>query len=73
MNISICEELQESIVDPVIASINCITPYEWPQFAFEIEKAGADALELNIFFMPSDPQRMSALSKKVTLRSCMKS
>ncbi|MCX6245366.1 MAG: dihydroorotate dehydrogenase-like protein [Bacteroidetes bacterium] len=46
---------------PVIASINCITPYEWPSFAGEIEAAGADALELNIFFLPSDPQRMGAL------------
>jgi dihydroorotate dehydrogenase (fumarate) len=46
---------------PVIASINCVTPNEWPAFAEEIEAAGADGLELNIFFLPSDPQRMGSL------------
>jgi dihydroorotate dehydrogenase (fumarate) len=45
---------------PVIASINCVTPYEWTSFANQIELAGADALELNMFFIPADPQRMSA-------------
>jgi len=59
--IDLVKSCKKALSIPVIASINCITPYEWPQFAFEIEKAGADALELNIFFMPSDPQRMSAL------------
>lgn len=40
---------------PIIASINCITPTDWTQFATEIENAGADGLELNIFILPSDP------------------
>jgi dihydroorotate dehydrogenase (fumarate) len=42
---------------PVIASINCISPNEWPSFAQEIEKAGADALELNVFVLPSDIEK----------------
>ncbi|MCF0174996.1 MAG: diguanylate cyclase, partial [Bacteroidales bacterium] len=33
---------------PVIASINCHSDSEWVNFAKEIEKAGADALEINI-------------------------
>lgn len=37
---------------PVIASINCISSSDWTSFAAEFEKAGADALELNIFFVP---------------------
>lgn len=37
---------------PVIASINCASGGEWVHFAKEIERAGADALELNIFLMP---------------------
>ncbi len=37
---------------PIIASINAITPLEWTSFAKQIEGAGADALELNIFVMP---------------------
>lgn len=38
---------------PVIASINCMGIGEWVDFAKEVERAGADAIELNIFFMPS--------------------
>ncbi len=34
---------------PVIASINCHSTGEWIEFAKEIEEAGADAIELNVF------------------------
>lgn len=37
---------------PVISSINCISADGWPKFAHEIERAGADALELNISIFP---------------------
>lgn len=37
---------------PVIASINCFSNNSWTDFATEIEKAGADALELNIYSLP---------------------
>lgn len=39
---------------PVIASINCSTAHEWAYFARKIQDAGADALELNIFILPSN-------------------
>ncbi len=39
---------------PVIASINCNTSHEWTYFAKKIEEAGASAIELNIFLLPSD-------------------
>ncbi len=42
---------------PVIASINAVTPLEWTSFAKQIEGAGADALELNIFVMPFNMDR----------------
>ncbi len=42
---------------PIIASINCVTADQWTFFPHEIEIAGADALELNIFIMPSDLKR----------------
>jgi len=41
---------------PVIASINCMSSADWTKFAKDIERAGADALELNIFLLPSDPK-----------------
>jgi len=37
---------------PVFASINCVGTGNWASFATRIEEAGADALELNIAFMP---------------------
>jgi dihydroorotate dehydrogenase (fumarate) len=38
---------------PVIASINCISGGAWIEYAESIEKAGADALELNVFLIPA--------------------
>jgi dihydroorotate dehydrogenase (fumarate) len=40
---------------PVIASINCVSGSEWTAFAKNIENTGADALELNISVLPSNP------------------
>ena len=39
---------------PVIASVNCVAGEEWTSFAGILEEAGADAVELNIFYLPSD-------------------
>jgi dihydroorotate dehydrogenase (fumarate) len=39
---------------PIIASINCVTQYDWSYFAKRIQEAGADALELNVYLLPSD-------------------
>ena len=44
---------------PIIASINCVYSYDWIDFAERIETAGADAIELNMFFLPSDFKRSS--------------
>jgi len=40
---------------PVIASLNGITSRGWVDYARDIENAGAGAIELNAFFIPSDP------------------
>ena len=50
---------------PVIASINCVSSSEWISFAKKIQEAGADALELNIFILPSDPKRTSEQNEQV--------
>lgn len=39
---------------PIIASVNCVSASDWIAFASQIEKAGADAIELNMFSLPSD-------------------
>lgn len=45
-------EVKKEIDVPVISSINCKTPDDWPKFAAAIQEAGADALELNIGIFP---------------------
>jgi len=53
-------EAKKAVDIPVIASINCRTEYDWQYFARRIQEAGADALELNIYVLPSDPEKDSA-------------
>ena len=40
---------------PVIASLNGTTPEGWLQYARALERAGADALELNFYYIATDP------------------
>jgi len=48
------EEAKNQVEIPLIASINCQTPQLWPSYARQIQESGADALELNIYFLPLD-------------------
>lgn len=50
-------EAKAAVDIPIIASINCVSDQKWTYLAKEIEKAGADALELNLFILPSDLNR----------------
>jgi len=45
----------ESVDIPVIASLNGVTHEGWAEFARELEQAGADAIELNLYRVPADP------------------
>jgi dihydroorotate dehydrogenase (fumarate) len=45
---------------PIIASINCVTDNEWMAFSKDIQKAGADALEINAFILPTNRKITSA-------------
>lgn len=48
------EQAKREVDIPVIASINCRTAKLWPRFARQLQEAGADGLELNIYFLPVD-------------------
>ncbi len=41
---------------PIIASLNGTTPGTWVEAAAKIEQAGADGLELNLYYIPADPE-----------------
>lgn len=45
---------KEQVSIPVIASLNGTSPGGWIDYASLIQQAGADALELNIFYIPND-------------------
>lgn len=49
--------LKETVRIPIIASLNGVTPAGWVRFAQFIEASGADALELNVYGVPTNPER----------------
>lgn len=50
---------------PIIASLNAASMGGWTDYARQIESAGADALELNVYFIPTDPDEDSARVEQV--------
>lgn len=58
---------KSAVAMPVIASLNGSTLGGWTKFAAEIERAGADAIECNIYFIPTDPNLSSADVEKTYL------
>lgn len=49
------QQLKESLDIPIIASLNCITDKGWMDLGQDFEDAGADALELNVYYVAADP------------------
>lgn len=52
-------DMRKAISLPLIASINCIASDQWVSFAKKLELAGADAIELNIYDIPTSPDMTS--------------
>lgn len=48
-------KVKESLAIPVFASINGVTTGGWIRYAKMIEEAGADGLELNLYYVATDP------------------
>lgn len=55
-HIQLIEETKKAVSIPVIASINCYSDSEWVEFAQMMEKAGADALEINILALQTEKE-----------------
>lgn len=56
---------KEALSIPVIASLNGYTAGGWLRYAKEIEQAGADALELNVYYLATDPdERCESVEKR---------
>ncbi len=52
--LKLIENSKRDVKIPVFASINCVKTGDWFSFLKEIESAGADGIEMNIFFFPDD-------------------
>lgn len=62
--LDLIKQAKAGVSMPVIASVNCVYSHEWASFANQIADAGADALELNMFFGPTDLERESSELEK---------
>ncbi|NOX87371.1 MAG: dihydroorotate dehydrogenase-like protein [Chlorobi bacterium] len=66
--LNLIKEAKKSINIPVIASINCVSDHEWNFFAKKLQDAGADAIELNLFILPSDFSKTCTEIENIYLR-----
>jgi dihydroorotate dehydrogenase (fumarate) len=48
-------KIKQAVNIPVIGSLNGVSSGGWIKYAKKIEDAGADALELNLYFLPTNP------------------
>jgi dihydroorotate dehydrogenase (fumarate) len=58
--LELIRKAKESVRIPVIASLNGSSPGGWTDYAKKIQEAGADALELNIYYIPTDGKLRSS-------------
>lgn len=63
--LDLIKQAKQTLKIPVIASINCVSASQWTFFPKRIQAAGADALELNLFILPTDFKRSGQENEKV--------
>jgi dihydroorotate dehydrogenase (fumarate) len=59
--------IKEMVRVPVIASLNGVTASGWLDYSRRIQEAGADALELNVYHMATDPAESGEMVERRTL------
>ena len=50
------EQAKKAVDVPIIASLNGYSPGSWTRYARQLQDAGADAIELNIYYIPTNPR-----------------
>lgn len=70
--VKLVADAKKAIDVPVIASVNCVSSGDWTLFAKKLEDAGADAIELNLFVIPSDAGRSSEYNEQFYLETIKK-
>lgn len=66
--LELIHQARESVAIPVIASLNGISTGGWVDYARKIEQAGASALELNMYFLSTDPNLSGAELEEAYVR-----
>jgi dihydroorotate dehydrogenase (fumarate) len=59
---------KETVSIPIIGSLNCTSIGGWSEYAKQIEQAGADALELNIYHVPTDLHETGAQIERASVQ-----
>ncbi len=59
-------KVKKALAVPVVASLNGVSKGGWTRYAKLMEEAGADALELNIYYLPTDPNTTGAEIEEMT-------
>ncbi len=66
-HVDLLKKVKEAVDIPIIASVNCVSADEWTSFAKDFEDAGADAIELNIFYLPTERNEKSGVVEQLYL------
>ena len=62
--LELIRKAKESVSVPVIGSLNGVSPGGWVRYARDMEQAGADAIELNIYSLVTGPSRTASQVEK---------
>lgn len=65
--LELISKLKSEVSIPVIGSLNGVTTGGWVDYASKIEEAGADALELNVYNVPTDPGQSAQELEQLTI------
>jgi len=63
--VRLVKDAKKHLSIPVMPSINCYSSGTWTEFAARLTDSGADALEINLFFLPVDRKKSASESEKI--------
>lgn len=66
--LELIRKAKETVSCPVIGSLNGVSTGGWTSYAKKIQEAGADALELNLYYIPTDPRLTGAEVEEMYLQ-----
>jgi len=65
--LKLVSDAKASVDIPIIGSLNCTSVGGWINYAKQIQEAGADAIELNVYMIPTDMKITSSVIEQATI------